>query len=358
MDAEQQLKDLMRERILVIDGAMGTIIQRHQLSEEQFRGDRFPDHPTRPEGRQRPSAISPSQKSFAASTTQYLDAGADIIETNTFNANAISLSDYGARAPLAEEINRVAALAGTRGRGRSDSCRPGQAALRRGIARAHEQDRVTLTGRERPGSAQRHVGRAGRGLHEAARGLVAGGADILLIETIFDTLNGKAAIFAVEQLFDDIGYRLPRDDQRHDRRPSGRTCPARPSAPSGTACATRGRSAMGFNCSLGARAAAALHPGAGADRRRAVSAYPNAGLPNAFGGYDEQPPETAGMLGPARREGALNFVGGCCGTTPDHIARDRRAQSPACDRARPERRASTPACRVWSRSTSAPTRSS
>ncbi len=194
---------------------------------------------------------------------------------------------------------------------------------------------------------------------EAARGLVDGGADILLIETIFDTLNGKAAIFAVETLFDELGFRLPvivsgtiTDQSRPD------AVAARRSGPSGTACATRDRSPSG---STARSAREMLRPYVAELARIAdvpVITYPNAGLPNAFGGYDEQPPETSGVLGQLAREGALNLVGGCCGTTPDHTRAIAAAVEGLAPRDDPDARAAGRACPAWSRSTSGPIRCS
>ena len=192
----------------------------------------------------------------------------------------------------------------------------------------------------------------------AARGLVAGGADILLIETIFDTLNGKAAIFAVDSLFEEMGQRLPVIVSATIVDQSGRNLTGQTVGALWNSMRHARPLAFGLNCSLGAEM---LRPYVQELARIAdvpVVTYPNAGLPNAFGGYDEQPPETSSQLGRLAREGALNVVGSCCGTTPDHTRGDRRGRRGPATAARSRTLSQQPGSRVWSRSISAPTRCS
>ena len=304
------------ERILVLDGAMGTLIQEYQLGEADFRGERLRDHRRDVRGDNnllsltRPDIIS-------AIHAAYLDAGADVIETNTFNATAISQSDYGL-AHLAREMNEAAA-------------RLARAAADAAEARDHRPRWVAgaLGPTNRTASISPDVADAGArnvrfeelraAYAEAARGLMDGGADILLVETIFDTLNAKAAIFALEEVFETTGLRLPVMLSGTIVDLSGRTLSGQ--TPDAFWYSVRHARpwSIGLNCALGA---AALRPfvaelGRVADVR--VTAYPNAGLPNELGGYDEAPGQTAGVLGGFARDGLVNLVGGCCGTTPAHV---------------------------------------
>ncbi len=316
MSTDEQLRDLMRERILVLDGAMGTLIQRHELTEKHFRGERFAESARDLKGAN--ETLNLTQPGIIREIHDaYLEAGADIISTNTFNGTAISLAEYGLEAH-AEEINRAAA---TIARAAADAA----------TARTPEKPRFvagSLGPTTRTASISPDVNDPGArnvtweqlvaAYTEAARGLVAGGADILLIETIFDTLNGKAAIFAVESLFDELGYRVPTIVSATIVDQSGRNLSGQTVGALWNSLRHARPLAFGLNCSLGAEM---LRPYVTELARIAdipVLTYPNAGLPNAFGGYDEQPPETSSQLGGLAREGALNMVGSCCGTTPDH----------------------------------------
>ena len=317
MDAEQQLKDLMRERILVLDGAMGTLIQRYELSEEQFRGERFADHPRDLKGSN--EALNLTRPDIIRGIhDEYLDAGADIITTNTFNGTAVSLAEYGL-ADEAEEINRTAAALAREAADAAAALTPNKPRFVAGSLGPTNKTASISPDVNDPGARNVTWDELVAAYKTAARGLVAGGVDILLIETIFDTLNGKAAIFAVESLFEELGCRAAGDRQRHDRRPVG-TKPERPDGRRAVElrCATPGRSPLG---STARSAREMLRPYVAELARIAdvpVVTYPNAGLPNAFGGYDEQPPETSRSSAELAREGALNIVGSCCGTTPDH----------------------------------------
>jgi 5-methyltetrahydrofolate--homocysteine methyltransferase len=316
-----RLPELIGQRILVLDGAMGTLIQQHQLDEAAFRGDRFADHPRDLRGEN--DLLSLTQPAVIAGIhRQYLDAGADIIETNTFNANAISLADY-ALEPYAEEINRAAAALARQAADAAETAnRP------RFVAGSLGPTNRTLSispDVNDPGARNVTWDQLVGAYRDAARGLVDGGADLLLIETIFDTLNAKAAIFAVESLFEEIGFRLPLMISGTITDASGRTLSGQTVGAFWNSVRHARPFSVGLNCALGARL---LRPYVAELARIAdlpVSAYPNAGLPNAFGGYDEQPPETSGVLGELARQGNLNLVGGCCGTTPDHVRAIARA---------------------------------
>jgi 5-methyltetrahydrofolate--homocysteine methyltransferase len=313
----EQLPGLVSERILVLDGAMGTMIQRHELDEAAFRGERFKDHARELRGANdllsltRPDVVSEIHRA-------YLDAGSDIISTNTFNATRISMADY-ALEPVVEEMNRAAAELA---RAAADAFEEADPARPRYVAGSLGPTNRTASlspDVNDPGARNVTYDQLVEAYAEAARGLVAGGADLLLIETIFDTLNAKAAIFAVESLFEELGFRLPLIISGTITDASGRTLSGQTVGAFWNSVRHARPFAVGLNCALGARL---LRPYVQELAKIAdvpVSAYPNAGLPNAFGGYDEEPPETSGVLGQLAREGSINLVGGCCGTTPDHV---------------------------------------
>ena len=314
--AEEQLRSLMRERIVVLDGAMGTLIQRHELSEEQFRGERFVDHERDLRGAN--EVLNLSQPDIIRGIhDEYLDAGADIITTNTFNANAISLSDYGLQ-DLSEEINRTAASIARAAADAATARTPDKPRFVAGSLGPTNKTASLSPDVNDPGARNVTWDQLVAAYRAAARGLVEGGADVLLIETIFDTLNGKAAIFGVESLFEEIGHRVPVIVSATIVDQSGRNLSGQTVGAIWNSLRHARPLAIGLNCSLGAEM---LRPYVAELARIAdvpVITYPNAGLPNAFGGYDEQPPETSSQLARMAREGALNLVGSCCGTTPDH----------------------------------------
>ncbi len=304
------------ERILVLDGAMGTLIQQYQLTEADFRGTRFADHPRDLRGDNdllsltRPDIIS-------AIHAAYLDAGADVIETNTFSATAISQADYGL-AHLAREMNATAArLARTA----ADAAEARDGRPRWVAGSLGPTNRTASISPDVADAGARNVRfeELRAAYADAARGLIDGGADLLLVETIFDTLNAKAAIFALEEVFEGAGLRLPVLLSGTIVDLSGRTLSGQTPEAFWYSVRHARPWSIGLNCALGATA---LRPfiaelGRVADVR--VTAYPNAGLPNELGGYDEAPDETARVLAGFARDGMVNLVGGCCGTTPAHV---------------------------------------
>jgi 5-methyltetrahydrofolate--homocysteine methyltransferase len=311
------LAGLVGQRILVLDGAMGTMIQRHELDEAAFRGERFADHPRDLRGANeilnltRPQVIRDIHRA-------YLDAGSDIISTNTFNANAISMADYGLE-PHVGELNRAAAQLARATADEHENADPDRPRYVAGSLGPTNKTASLSPDVNDPGARNVTFDELVTAYGEAARGLIEGGADILLIETIFDTLNAKAAIFAVEAVFDELGTRLPVMISGTITDASGRTLSGQTVGAFWNSVRHAQPFAVGLNCALGARL---LRPYVAELARIAdvpVSAYPNAGLPNAFGGYDEQPAETSGVLGQLAHEGSINLVGGCCGTTPEHV---------------------------------------
>ena len=328
------LERLMAERILVLDGAMGTMIQAHTLTESDFRGDRFRDHPTDLRGCNdllsltRPDVIGGIHR-------EYLAAGADLIETNSFNSTSIALADY-ALAPLARELNRASAAVARAEADEAEAAQPGHFRYVAGAMGPTNRTASLSPDVNDPGQRNIDFDTLAAAYREAAEGLVEGGADLLLIETIFDTLNAKAAIFAVEECFERWGARLPVIISGTIVDQSGRTLSGQTVEAFWLAVAHARPLAVGLNCALGARA---LRPHLQELARVApvrVSVYPNAGLPNAFGGYDESPAQLAEVIGEFARQGLVNIVGGCCGTTPAHIRAVAEAVHGVAPRTPPE----------------------
>ncbi|HEX7949327.1 MAG TPA: methionine synthase, partial [Candidatus Limnocylindrales bacterium] len=312
-----RLDGLLHDRILVLDGGMGTLVQSYQLTEADFRGDRFRDHPRDLRGDTdlicltRPDIVT-------AIHGAYLDAGADVIETNTFTATRIAQADYGLESVVAE-INREGARLA---RAAADAAEAADRSRPRYVMGALGPTNRTASispDVADPGARNVTFDELAEAYAESARGLIEGGADLLAIETIFDTLNAKAAIFGVETAFDATAQRLPLVISGTITDASGRTLSGQTVEAFYTSIAHARPLAVGLNCALGARQLR----GHVADLARIsglpVIAYPNAGLPNEFGGYDESPETMAAMLGTFARDGIVNICGGCCGTTPAHI---------------------------------------
>ena len=310
----QKLLDALQQRILIIDGAMGTMVQRYRLEESAFRGSQFADHPRDLKGAADVLCLT-QPKIVEEIHRAYLEAGADIIETNTFNAQAISLADYGLE-PYVYDINLAAA----------------QIARKAADAYSHDRPRFvagSIGPTNRTASLSPDVNNpAFRGVkfdqlvdayYEQVRGLVDGGADILLPETTFDTLNLKAALFAIEKFFDEGGRRVPVMASITITDASGRTLSGQTVEACWNSISHAPLLSVGINCALGARE---MRPHIEELARIApifISCYPNAGLPNALGEYDETPQSMSELLRDFAENNWLNFVGGCCGTTPDHI---------------------------------------
>ncbi|WP_165372517.1 methionine synthase [Nocardioides iriomotensis] len=315
-DATEELTSVLRERILVMDGAMGTLIQSHGLGEDDYRGERYAGHAHDLKGDSdilsvtRPDVISDIHRT-------YLAAGADIVCTNTFTASSISQLDYGLQDDCYEINRSAAALARTAADEASTPDRPRYVAG--SIGPTNRTASISPDVND-PGARNVSFEELVESYLEEARGLVDGGADILLVETIFDTLNAKAAIFALETLFDERGRRWPVIISGTITDASGRTLSGQTTEAFWNSVRHVRPVAVGLNCALGA---SDLRPYVQELSRLAdcfVSCHPNAGLPNAFGEYDETPDDMAQVLGQFAADGLVNIMGGCCGTTPDHIA--------------------------------------
>ena len=317
-DATDELTALLRERIVILDGAMGTAIQRDRPSEAGYRGERFADWPTDLQGNN--DLLSLTQPEIIATIhREYLQAGADIIETNTFNATAISLGDYGLE-DLAYEINLESARLARRVCDEVSAQTPDRPRYVAGALGPTTRTASISPDVNDPGARNVSYDQLVAAYTDAGRGLLDGGADLLVIETIFDTLNAKAAIFAVETLFEDYGRRWPVIVSGTITDASGRTLSGQMTEAFWASVRHVRPLAVGLNCALGATE---MRPYIAEMSRIAdsfVSCYPNAGLPNAFGEYDEAAEETAAVIGEFAEAGFVNLVGGCCGTTPEHIA--------------------------------------
>jgi len=314
------IRQLLEQRILIIDGAMGTMIQRHQLTEEDYRGERFKDWPSDLKGNNdllcltQPNIIKGIHK-------EYLAAGADIIETNTFNAQRVSMADYGMEA-LSFEMNVAAARVAKEAVQEFLTENPG-ANSPRFVAGAIGPLNKTLSlspDVNNPGFRALTFDEAVAAYYEQLQGLIEGGIDLILIETIFDTLNAKAAIFAAKKYFRESGQpELPIMISGTITDASGRTLSGQTLEAFYTSIMHAKPLSVGLNCALGATQ---MRPHIEELSQLAAcytSAYPNAGLPNAMGEYDEHPADTAHFIEEWAKEGFVNIVGGCCGTTPDHI---------------------------------------
>ncbi len=317
-DATETLTATLTERIMIIDGAMGTAIQRDRPDEAGYRGERFADWATDVVGNNDLLTLT-APDIIAGIHREYLEAGADIIETNTFNATAVSLSDYGMQ-ELAYELNYEAAALARREADAMTARTPDRPRYVAGALGPTTRTASISPDVNDPGARNVSYDGLVAAYLDAARGLVDGGADVLFIETIFDTLNAKAAIFAVETLFDERGRRWPVVVSGTITDASGRTLSGQVTEAFWNSVRHVAPLAVGLNCALGAKE---MRPYIAEMARIAdsfVSCYPNAGLPNAFGEYDEAPEETAAIVAEFAEAGLVNLVGGCCGTTPEHIA--------------------------------------
>jgi 5-methyltetrahydrofolate--homocysteine methyltransferase len=313
------IKEALQERILVIDGAMGTMIQRHKLTEADYRGARFANWPSDVKGNN--DLLCITQPAIVTGIhLQYLEAGADIIETNTFSSTNIAMADYDMQ-DLAYELNVAAAKCAREAITQYKSKHPN--ATEKYIAGAIGPLNKTLSlspDVNNPGFRAVTFDEVVVAYTEQIRGLVDGGVDVILIETIFDTLNAKAAIFAVKEFFRKLGKpELPIMISGTITDASGRTLSGQTLAAFYTSVAHAKPLSVGLNCALGAQEMRSHIEELAQIATCYTSAYPNAGLPNAMGEYDEAPHQTAHFIEEWAKNKFVNIVGGCCGTTPDHI---------------------------------------
>lgn len=313
----QALQHALSQRILILDGGMGTMIQSYKLEESDYRGERFADWPSDVKGNNdllllsRPDVIQAIEKA-------YLDAGADILETNTFNATRVSQADYGME-ELVYELNVEGARLAREVADAKTAETPDRPRFVAGVLGPTSRTCSISPDVNNPGYRNVTFDLLVENYTEATRGLIEGGADLILIETIFDTLNAKAAIFAVQQVFEEDGVELPIMISGTITDASGRTLSGQTTEAFWNSVRHAKPISVGLNCALGAKD---LRPYLEELANKAdthVSAHPNAGLPNAFGEYDETPAEMAAVVEEFAASGFLNIIGGCCGTTPAHI---------------------------------------
>ena len=327
------LHEALKTRILVLDGAMGTMVQRYRLSEAEYRGERFAAHARDLRGNNDLLTLTRAQV-IREIHAQYLEAGADILETNTFNSTTVSQADYALESIVAE-LNREAARLARSVADEFSARTPAKPRFVAGVLGPMNRTLSLSPDVNDPGFRAVTFDQVKDAYKEAARALLEGGADLLLVETIFDTLNAKAALFAIDEAFEETGERVPIMISGTITDASGRTLSGQTPEAFWNSVRHARPLSVGFNCALGARQ---LRPHVEELARIAdclVSAHPNAGLPNAMAEYDELPAETAGFIREWAEAGWLNITGGCCGTTPAHIKAIAETVAPFKPRATP-----------------------
>ena len=311
------LEALLRERILVLDGAMGTMIQRHDLQESDFRGDRFNDHPKDLKGNNdllsltRPDIIREIHK-------LYFEAGADIVETNTFSGTSIAQADYQLE-DIIYDLNYESARIAKEVADEFTADDPSRPRFVAGSLGPTNRTASISPDVNNPGFRAISFDELAVAYKEQAEALIAGGADLLLVETVFDTLNAKAALFGIQELMDSTGKSLPIMVSGTITDASGRTLSGQTTEAFLISISHIPVLSVGLNCALGAKELRPYLQTMSEKSNNYVSAHPNAGLPNAFGEYDQTPEQMASQVEEFLKEGYLNIVGGCCGTTPEHI---------------------------------------
>lgn len=333
----EKLRAALDERILLLDGAMGTMIQAEELDEQDFRGDRFADHDDDLKGNNdllvltRPDVIKRIHKDF-------LDVGCDFVETNTFNANRISQADY-ALSALSEEINVEAAKLARAACDEAEQATPERPRFVVGTLGPTNRTASISPDVSSPGYRNITFDDLVEAYTEATRGLLDGGSDLLMIETIFDTLNAKAAIFAIDEEFDRRGERWPVLISGTITDASGRTLSGQTAEAFYFSVRHADPTGVGFNCALGADQLKKHIKDLTRVAECLVTAHPNAGLPNEFGEYDQSPEEMAGIVKSYAEESLVNIIGGCCGTTPEHLEAIGAAVAEFRPRRMPQRKA-------------------
>ncbi len=328
------LHDALATRILVLDGAMGTMVQRYRLTEAEYRGERFGAHPHDLRGNNDLLTLTRPQV-IREIHAQYLEAGADILETNTFNSTTISQADYHLE-PIVAELNREAARLARSVADEFTARTPAKPRFVAGVLGPMNRTLSLSPDVNDPGFRAVNFDQVKDAYLEAVAALVEGGVDILLVETIFDTLNAKAALFAIDEFFERSGERLPVMISGTITDASGRTLSGQTPEAFWNSVRHARPLSIGFNCALGAKQ---LRPHVEELARIAdclVSAHPNAGLPNAMAEYDELPEETAAFIREWAEAGWLNITGGCCGTTPAHIKAIAEIVAPCKPRVTPK----------------------
>lgn len=331
----EQLHKALKERIIILDGGMGTMIQNQKLDEAAFRGGRFKDFDRDVQGNN--DLLNLTQPALLRNIhADYLDAGADIIETNTFNSTRLSQADYGME-DLARELNVEAARIAREIADEFTARNPDKPRFVAGAVGPTSRTASISPDVNNPGYRNVDFQTLVDNYYEAVSGLVEGGSDLILIETIFDTLNAKAAIYATQQFFEDNGFELPIMISGTITDASGRTLSGQTTEAFYNSIAHAKPISVGLNCALGADALRPYVEELANKAETYVSAHPNAGLPNEFGEYDQTPEEMADIIEGFAKDGFLNIIGGCCGSRPDHIEAIAKAVSKYPPRKIPDR---------------------
>ncbi len=312
-----EIKRILENRVMVLDGAMGTMIQRHTLEEEDFRGERFKDHPLSLKGNNdllsitRPDIIKEIH-------SLYFEAGADIAETNTFSSTAIAQADYQLESAV-YDLNLASARLAREAADEYTAKQPDKPRFVAGSIGPTNRTASLSPDVNDPGFRAVTFDQLRKNYAEQVKALIEGGVDILLVETVFDTLNAKAALFAIDEVFDELNIELPVMVSGTITDASGRTLSGQTTEAFLISLEHMPLLSIGLNCALGAAQLRPYLKVLASKAPFAVSAHPNAGLPNEFGEYDQTPEEMAAEVGEFLDSGFLNIVGGCCGTTPEHI---------------------------------------
>ncbi len=311
------IQDILKERILVLDGAMGTMLQRYKFTEEDFRGERFKDWKSPLQGNN--DLLSLTQpKAIAEVHRKYFEAGADIVETNTFSGTTIAMADYGME-ELVYDLNFESARIAKEVANEFTKREPHKPRFVAGSIGPTNKTASMSPDVNDPGYRAVSFDELRLAYKQQVEALLDGGSDLLLVETIFDTLNAKAALFAIEEVKEERGVELPIMVSGTITDASGRTLSGQTAEAFLISISHIPILSVGFNCALGANQLVPHLEVISAKTGHAVSAHPNAGLPNAFGEYDETPQQMAEQIKEYVEKGLVNIVGGCCGTTPEHI---------------------------------------
>ncbi len=313
----KDIREILEERILVLDGAMGTMLQRHKFTEEDFRGDRFKDWQVPLQGNNDLLSIT-QPEAIKEIHRLYFEAGADIVETNTFSGTTIAMADYEME-ELAYELNYQSAKIAKEVADEFTQAEPHKPRFVAGAIGPTNKTASMSPDVNDPGFRAISFEELKIAYKQQVEGLIDGGADILLVETIFDTLNAKAALFAIEEVKDERGIDIPIMVSGTITDASGRTLSGQTAEAFLISVSHIPMLSVGFNCALGAKQLTPHLEVLAQKAPFAVSAHPNAGLPNAFGEYDETPEQMADQIKEYLDKSLVNIVGGCCGTTPEHI---------------------------------------
>lgn len=314
---KESIYDAINNRILVLDGAMGTMLQQYKFGEQDFRGERFKNHPCDVKGNNDLLSIT-QPEAIAAIHRAYFEAGADIVETNTFSATTIAMADYQMEF-LVDDLNIQSATIARQVANEFTAREPHKPRYVAGAIGPTNKTASMSPDVNDPGYRAVTFDELRLAYKQQAAGLVKGGVDILLVETIFDTLNAKAALFAIEELKEELALDIPVMVSGTITDASGRTLSGQTAEAFLISIEHIPLLSVGFNCALGANQLTPYLESVAGKSKFGISAYPNAGLPNAFGEYDETPEQMASQVKVYLEKSLINIIGGCCGTTPAHI---------------------------------------